>query len=258
MNQLHKSPGFTRKKAFTLIELLVVIAIIAILAAILFPVFARARENARRSSCTSNLKQIGLGIIQYTQDYDEKLPLRDYGGAANARIFSWRRTTYPYTKSAQIFSCPSNTSNSLLADDSDPTGMTNAGLATGAPQFMRSYGANAVSFNIGGTAPMEYGTAQSLAALNDVSRTVLVTESKEGDNNIHMNDAATRFSSATDTFPGHLGTINFLFADGHVKSLKPSATGSPTNMWNIEENNDADPNLMDRLNAWTVLANKSS
>jgi len=62
------------KSAFTLIELLVVIAIISILAAILFPVFGRARENARRASCMSNLKQIGLAIMQYTQDYDEKYP----------------------------------------------------------------------------------------------------------------------------------------------------------------------------------------
>ncbi len=66
---------FTKKKGFTLIELLVVIAIIAILAAILFPVFARARENARRSSCQSQLKQIALGHKQYIQDYDEKFPL---------------------------------------------------------------------------------------------------------------------------------------------------------------------------------------
>ena len=64
-----------KRSGFTLIELLVVIAIIAILAAILFPVFARARENARRTSCVSNLKQIGLGIMQYTQDYDERYPL---------------------------------------------------------------------------------------------------------------------------------------------------------------------------------------
>lgn len=69
---------FSSKKGFTLIELLVVIAIIAILAAILFPVFARARENARRASCQSNLKQIGLGILQYAQDYDERYP----GGGA--------------------------------------------------------------------------------------------------------------------------------------------------------------------------------
>ena len=64
----------TTSRGFTLIELLVVISIVALQAAILFPVFARARENARRSSCQNNLKQIGLGIMQYTQDYDEKLP----------------------------------------------------------------------------------------------------------------------------------------------------------------------------------------
>src|SRR5689334_5202516 len=68
------------KPGFTLIELLVVIAIIAILAAILFPVFARARENARRASCQSNLKQIGLGIMMYTQDYDETFPRSAIGG----------------------------------------------------------------------------------------------------------------------------------------------------------------------------------
>ena len=94
-----KAP-LTKCKAFTLIELLVVIAIIALLAAILFPVFARARENARRSSCQSNLKQIGLGLFQYAQDFDERLP--PYWGP------SWSIRIDPYIKSDQIFNCPSS------------------------------------------------------------------------------------------------------------------------------------------------------
>ena len=99
-----------RFPAFTLIELLVVIAIIAILAAILFPVFARARENARRSSCQSNLKQIGLGILQYTQDYDERFP-KISTPVAVAPPWGWADTIQPYLKSTQIFKCPSFTGN---------------------------------------------------------------------------------------------------------------------------------------------------
>ena len=95
---------------FTLIKLLIVIAVIVILAAILFPVFARARENARRASCQSNMKQIGLGVMQYTQDYDEKYPLRDHGGAGAARDATspWAQIQ-PYVKSTQILKCPSGT-----------------------------------------------------------------------------------------------------------------------------------------------------
>jgi prepilin-type N-terminal cleavage/methylation domain-containing protein/prepilin-type processing-associated H-X9-DG protein len=91
------------RKGFTLIELLVVIAIIAILAAILFPVFAKAREKARQSSCASNLKQIGLGFMQYAQDYDEKL-----FGARLPRE-GWTGAISPYIKNTQIFGCPSFT-----------------------------------------------------------------------------------------------------------------------------------------------------
>src|SRR5688572_15010572 len=102
-----------RPYGFTLIELLVVIAIISILAAILFPVFGRARENARRSSCQSNLKQIGLGAAQYTQDYDETIcPSRIYADTNltypdSSATDSYYDLLLPYTKNDQIFACPS-------------------------------------------------------------------------------------------------------------------------------------------------------
>jgi prepilin-type N-terminal cleavage/methylation domain-containing protein/prepilin-type processing-associated H-X9-DG protein len=101
----------SRRAGFTLIELLVVIAIIAILAAILFPVFARARENARRSTCQSNLKQIGLGMMQYTQDYDERYVPYSSTGTESGRAFPWNVVIQPYMKSTQIFVCSSNSKN---------------------------------------------------------------------------------------------------------------------------------------------------
>src|SRR5687768_2024943 len=95
-----------RKRGFTLIELLVVIAIIAILAAILFPVFARARESARASSCKSNLKQIALAFAQYTTDYDETYPKDNTHGASLA---GWADAIQPYIKNLGIYQCPSET-----------------------------------------------------------------------------------------------------------------------------------------------------
>jgi prepilin-type N-terminal cleavage/methylation domain-containing protein/prepilin-type processing-associated H-X9-DG protein len=101
--------GFTVKQGFTLIELLVVIAIIAILAAILFPVFAKAREKARQTSCLSNVKQLGLGLMMYAQDYDERMPLYNWGegsvGIKNS--CTWWGGIYAYVKNGQIFGCPS-------------------------------------------------------------------------------------------------------------------------------------------------------
>lgn len=91
---------------FTLIELLVVIAILSILAAILFPVFATARDKARASACSSNEKQIGLAFLQYAQDYDEVLPCGRAGGG-----MGWAAQVYPYLRSWAVFTCPNDVSN---------------------------------------------------------------------------------------------------------------------------------------------------
>src|SRR5690348_9429546 len=95
--------------AFTLIELLVVIAIIAIIAAILFPVFAQAREKGRMVSCLSNERQLGMGILQYSSDYDEMLPIGDSGdGIDPTPRHTWRALILPYVKNTQVYRCPSN------------------------------------------------------------------------------------------------------------------------------------------------------
>jgi prepilin-type N-terminal cleavage/methylation domain-containing protein len=103
-------PSPSRRPAFTLIELLVVIAIIAILAAILFPVFASARENARKITCVSNLKQLGTSVLMYAQDYDENLP-NNYAGKKDTNLWSdlaGSGLMDPYLKNKQIWFCPSD------------------------------------------------------------------------------------------------------------------------------------------------------
>ncbi len=252
----------TKRLAFTLIELLVVIAIIAILAAILFPVFARARENARKASCLSNMKQIGLGIMQYTQDYDEKYPARVYGNAASNDIreaYSWRRTTYPYIKSSQVFSCPSNVRNTVDTFDSDPTRMTNVGLNPNSdPRFKISYAINGTG-NVGGITPSEYAGGNSLSAIEDSSGTILVGEYCDPAAHLGMLDPQSRdWSDGTNTaFKGHLGMCNFLFADGHAKSMKPIATGLTTNMWTGASNDASSAALIGELSEWQSLVDKS-
>ncbi len=104
------------RRGFTLIELLVVIAIIAILAAILFPVFARAREKARQASCLSNLKQLGLGAMMYAQDYDERIASDWWNvGSAGDPNERWFLRIYPYVKNLQLYECPSYGQDVLVA-----------------------------------------------------------------------------------------------------------------------------------------------
>jgi prepilin-type N-terminal cleavage/methylation domain-containing protein/prepilin-type processing-associated H-X9-DG protein len=152
-----------RHKGFTLIELLVVIAIIAILAAILMPVFARAREKARQASCLSNVKQIALGVMMYTQDYDETFPMDASScgtGAGRAQVCSkynpnWRpeAQVYPYVKNTQVFGCSSSSRPPIVWDAA--RGVCNY-QAWGFPDFMCFPGDTANG------KPQSYGWNQSI------------------------------------------------------------------------------------------------
>ena len=216
------------KRGFTLIELLVVIAIIAILAAILFPVFARARENARRASCTSNLKQIGLGVLQYIQDYDENFPLAVTGSTSSTSQppVGWADSIQPYLKSTQIYQCPSDS----MAPDTDPS----------TPGYT-DYWYNCTLSRPGNVSGLN-NVAVSAAALSNASLTVMNGdgESKNGTAAYRSNGIASGSNSSTNNPPDanqvgyvqsssivdrHLEGIVLSFADGHVKWYKTS-TGS--------------------------------
>lgn len=235
-----------QKGGFTLIELLVVIAIIAILAAILFPVFGRARENARRSSCQSNLKQIGLGLIQYSQDYDERLVQNIYpavntsnGPAAGSSATRWRwmDAAYPYIKSAQIFVCPSDSINDEYIYNAPGIGSANSPTSEFGSYTMNSSTPAGVG-GLGG--PGQENAGISMAAVSAPSTTLWVMDGTTGSsNNIWnvqrfmgasaqtINNAAIKAIQSTTqhsaTLPErHLETNNCLFMDGHVKSMKLS------------------------------------
>src|SRR6476659_814001 len=164
-----------RKPGFTLIELLVVIAIIAILAAILFPVFAQAREQARQSTCLSNFKQIGLGVQMYLQDWDGTYPMNRIGqfpGGSECngkgKMLTWKTETAPYVKNIGVFKCPSNPRNNLP----DETGGDDA---FGFPVFPISYAYNgALLWNSLGANPPVLNEAQ----VPEPSRYMMLIESR--------------------------------------------------------------------------------
>lgn len=201
MNQTHRK-SLVSLKGFTLIELLVVIAIIAILAAILFPVFARARENARRASCLSNVKQMGLALMQYTQDYDEMYPILGWAtgdtviypnGASGSN--NWIMRIYPYAKSVQLFNCPSSTRK--WNGEISVTSLT-------------SYGANNHLIGIGGYTPVP------IAAVQKVSETLMFTEV----DGTHPYMARNYYDASRFMVDRHLEGANIAFADGHAKWKK--------------------------------------
>ncbi len=179
-----------KRTGFTLIELLVVIAIIAILAAILFPVFARAREKARQTSCLSNTKQLILGMMMYTQDYDECLPGYIYSAGTSPRLH-WYELIEPYVKNAQIFICPS-------APTRKPTGY-------GFNYRFISYGMNDPTNCVG-------DPITALAAVKFPAETIILADSTQ----YYVRGPGTTTASYWPA-ARHNGGANFGLADGHAK-----------------------------------------
>ncbi len=210
----------TGRAGFTLIELLVVIAIIAILAAILFPVFARARENARKSTCQSNLKQLGTGFAMYSQDYDGRWPRGDStawgdGSYPNPPYGGYVDAIYPYVKNAQIFICPSDgLKNCLSAANVGGAHTYGSNYLPGTyPNQQLSYGYNYDLYNRS-DATIQY-PAESVITCEVIERPyiyyVSATPSYLDPNNARMVGGCRHFDGMV------IG-----FVDGHVKWVKNS------------------------------------
>jgi len=225
-----------KRRGFTLIELLVVIAIIAILAAILFPVFAQAREAARKAACQSNLKQIGLAEGMYTQDYDEILS-GSYQTLPTGRA-SYAELLQPYTKNTRIFLCP----------DVSPTGhMNNDGVNNCNPNPLTCSN-NGIDYayndlinpgNISGNPNGSDDGHIGLASLSAPADTIMLVDGRQGGfyNIWRSEDTDVQGSFYGVTWNGnvtnsntphtrHSGGFNTLFFDGHVKTMKNTKRGT--------------------------------
>lgn len=251
-----------RRRGFTLIELLVVIAIIAILAAILFPVFARARDAARKTTCTSNLKQIGTAILMYAQDYDETLVPASTGTCQQPDSFGWGDLIQPYAKNTGLLFCPSNTIKVRVATTLNPPrivrdrgGNTNAGddctaSGTNTGQFNYSYGLN--TFGAAGVPAVEAGPfnliGNSLAAIKAPADVVGVSEGRGaspwalGGGNGAYDYASVdgqvdvrRHSTSNAALQRDAGCV-MMFMDGHAKYTNLARSCSvPGNLWTMRD-----------------------
>lgn len=221
-----------RKMGFTLIELLVVIAIIAILAAILFPVFAQAREKARTIACLSNMNQIGLARQMYIQDYDETFPPnRTY--MPNG-YYTWRTSVFPYVKSDQAWVCPSAYFTRNCYDWPDVPGckadgsMTITDYNNGYKHCEMNYGDNGNLYDPG---PVKDATLQNPAT------TVDILETEDFWPDLGTWTIGWNYINGGGSLPfWHNGGGNWGFADGHVKWMKIAQTLSPIFMWNPDNN----------------------
>lgn len=213
----------SKTKGFTLIELLVVIAIIAILAAILFPVFARAREKARTATCQSNLKQLALAAMMYAQDYDE-VNVREYR-YYGSELYWWIDLLQPYVKNYQLAVCPSGywTYNYMR-----PVGLPDP--------LVGSYALPLITIDVGGN-PIPRVPGNPAAEIQDVAGTILLadcitTEIYTGGTwNLTIDGPNGVTDLGTGPYPRvakrHNAGFNVAFCDGHVKWLKNSRAG----MW---------------------------
>jgi prepilin-type N-terminal cleavage/methylation domain-containing protein/prepilin-type processing-associated H-X9-DG protein len=229
------------RSAFTLIELLVVIAIIAILAAILFPVFAQAREKARQSVCLSNGKQIGTALMMYVQDYDEVYPVNNGAYFAenpsnrtNACLFAWQLQLEPYIKNTQVFECPSRrfTTAFTLNYGTRVVQLPDRGL--GANEWI--VGRSGCTAVVGGTNPQTVaqaavGRAADMPMIADSLYQLFNEPRRIGGANYagtnwasYQTDPNANAVGSNPALARHAGGSNIIYADGHAKWLHQNQT----------------------------------
>jgi prepilin-type N-terminal cleavage/methylation domain-containing protein len=203
---------------FTLIELLVVIAIIAILAAILFPVFALAREKARQATCLSNFKQIGTGVMMYVQDWDDTYPSNRIGHlpgggdctTGNKKMINWKTVTYPYVKNLDVYRCPSNPHNKQL-DETRKSEPIN-------PSFPVSYAYSGSLLHEGAVVGMR------LAVVPEPARYIMLVESVAGCADMGIWGVNNGWGLTGGFYVHPTKRMQALYLDGHAKSTKFSQT----------------------------------